>query len=59
MASLVSEEFIRLCVKTLLVKGVEGLKPKKPNGRPSKLTKTQRQELDRLISEGPTPKSFS
>jgi len=38
---------------------VEGLKAKKPNGRPSKLTKTQRQELDRLISEGPTPKSFS
>jgi len=54
----VSEEFIRLCVKTLLVKGVEGLKPKKPKGRPSKLTKTQRKELDRLISEGPTKAGF-
>ena len=54
----VSDEFIRLCVKTVLVKGVEGLKPKKPNGRPSKLTKVQRRELDRLISEGPTKAGF-
>ena len=54
----VSEESIRLWVKALLVSGVEGLKPKKPNGRPSKLTKTQRKELDRLITEGPTKAGF-
>ena len=55
----VSEESIRLWVKALLLSGVEGLKPKKPNGRPSKLTKTQRKELDKLITEGPTKAGFS
>ena len=55
----VSEESIRLWIKAFLLRGVEGLKPKKPNGRPSKLTKTQRKELDKLITEGPTKAGFT
>jgi transposase len=54
----VSEESIRLWVNMFLVKGVEGLRPKKPTGRPSKLTKTQKRELDKLITEGPTKAGF-
>jgi hypothetical protein len=54
----ISTESIRLWVKTLLLKGVEGLKSKKPPGRPSKLTKTQRKELESLIIEGPAKAGF-
>jgi len=54
----VSEESIRLWVKALLLKGVGGLKSNKSPGRPSKLTKTQRKELDKLIAEGPAKAGF-
>ena len=54
----VSKEAIRLWVNTLLYKGVESLKSKKPSGRPSKLTKTQKKELESLIIEGPTKAGF-
>ncbi len=54
----VSEESIRLWIKAFLLKGVEGLKPKKNNGRPSNLTKSQRRELAKLIEEGPTKVGF-
>jgi transposase len=56
----VSEESIRLWVNAVLLRGVECLKPNKgPVGRPPKLTKTQRKELDKLITEGPTKAGFS
>lgn len=54
----VSEESIRLWLKAFLLKGIKGLKPKKPSGRPPKLTKTQRKELGELITEGPQKAGF-
>jgi transposase len=54
----VSKEAIRLWVNSHLFKGVESLKSKKPSGRPSKLTKTQKKELESLIIEGPTKAGF-
>lgn len=54
----VSQESIRLWVNAFLLKGVGGLKSTKPPGKPSRLTKTQRKELDRIITEGPTKASF-
>ena len=49
----VNEESIRLWINIVLLKGVKDLKSNKSPGRPSKLTKTQRKELDKLITEGP------
>ena len=54
----VNEESIRLWVNALLLKGVVGLKSKKAPGRPPKLTKTQKKELDQLITEGPAKAGF-
>ncbi len=54
----VSEESIRLWVNAFLLKGVDGLKSKKPPGKPPKLTKTQRKELDKLITKGPEKAGF-
>ena len=54
----VSKEAIRLCMNTILFKGVESLKSKKPSGRPPKLTKRQKKELESLIIEGPTKAGF-
>ena len=54
----VNEESIRLWVNALLLNGLVGLESKKGPGRPSKLTKTQRKELDKLITEGPERAGF-
>ena len=54
----VSEESIRLWVNTFLLKGVKSFIYKKPPGKPSKLTKTQRKRLDKLISQGPQNSGF-
>jgi len=54
----VTEESIRLWVNAVLLNGLEGLRPKKGSGRPSKLTKSQRRELDNLVTEGPTKAGF-
>ena len=54
----ISEESIRLWVKGVLLKGLSALKSKKGPGRASKLTKTQREELDKLITEGPENAGF-
>jgi len=54
----VSEESIRLWVNAFLLYGVKSFIYKKPTGRPSKLTKTQRKQLDRLISQGPQKSGF-
>ncbi len=53
----VSEESIRLWIRDFLLKG-PGLIAKKSPGRPSKLTKTQKKELDRIITEGPAAAGF-
>jgi transposase len=54
----VSEESIRLWIRDFLLKGPEGLIARKSPGRPSKLTKTQKKELDRIITEGPAAAGF-
>jgi transposase len=54
----VGEESIRLWVNAFLLRGVDGLKSRKAPGRPSKLTKTQRKELDKIITEGPAKAGF-
>jgi transposase len=47
-----------LWVKNFLLRGVDGLKTKKYSGRPPKLTKTQKKELDQIITEGPVKAGF-
>ncbi len=54
----VSDESIRLWVNAFLLYGVKSFIYKKSTGRPSKLTKTQRKQLDRLISQGPQKSGF-
>ena len=54
----VSEESIRLWVNAFMLYGVKSFFYKKPTGRPSKLTKTQIRQLDRLISQGPQKSGF-
>ena len=54
----VSLESIRLWVKDLILYGPESVISKKSPGRPSKLTKTQRKELERIIIEGPEAAGF-
>jgi hypothetical protein len=49
----VSEESIRLWIKIFLLKGPEGLKSKKITGSPSKLTKSQKEKLEKFIIECP------
>lgn len=54
----VNEESIRLWVNSFLLKGVAGLKSNKYSGRPPKLTKTQKKELDKIITDGPEKAGF-
>lgn len=54
----ISEESIRLWVNAFLLKGVKSFNYKKTLGKPSKLTKTQRKQLDQLISQGPQKSGF-
>ncbi|MDI6791458.1 MAG: IS630 family transposase [bacterium] len=54
----VCAESIRLWIKTFLLKGPEGLKSKKIPGRPSKLTKSQKEKLEKFIIEGPAAAGF-
>jgi len=54
----VSEESIRLWLTAFLLKGVEGLISKKNRGRTAKLTKSQKKELDKIITEGPAKAGF-
>jgi len=49
----VCEESIRLWFKAFLVCGLDSLKAKKSPGRPPKLTKRQKAQLDEIISNGP------
>jgi len=54
----ISHESIRLGVKAFLLKGPEGLKSSAPPGRPPKLTKSQKRELDKIITQGPVAAGF-
>lgn len=54
----VSAESVRLWLWAFLIKGVQGIEPKKPPGRPSKLTKTQKKELADIIDKGPAEAGF-
>ena len=54
----VCEESIRLWVRDFLLKGPEGLKSSKIPGKPPKLTKSQKRELDKIITEGPIAAGF-
>jgi transposase len=54
----VCEESIRLWFKALLLNGPDGLKSSKSPGRPSKLTKKQRTQLDEIITNGPAAAGY-
>lgn len=54
----VCEESIRLWVKAFLLKGSDGLRSKKIPGRPPKLIKSQKEELEKIIIEGPAAAGF-
>ena len=54
----VSDESIRLWVKSFLLNGINGLKSKKSPGRPPKLTKSQKRGLDKIITKGPSAAGY-
>jgi transposase len=55
----VSQEAIRLWVKAFMLKGPHGLKSNKSPGRPTKLTKSQKQQLDKILTDGPAAAGFT
>jgi len=55
----VSVRTIRRWLATFLSKGLKGLQPKKPKGRPSRLTKTQKRKLVEQIQESPETYGYS
>jgi transposase len=55
----VCAEAIRLWVKAFMLKGPDGLKSNKPPGRPVKLTKSQKQQLDAILTAGPSAAGFT
>jgi len=55
----VCPEAVRGWVKAFLLKGLSGLIAQKSSGRPSKLTKAQKQELAQIIDAGPTQAGFT
>ena len=54
----VSAESVRLWLWAFIANGLRGLETKKPSGRPSNLTKTQRKELEMIIDKGPSEAGF-
>ena len=54
----VTVEAIHGWVKKFLLHGLQGLASKKSPGRPSKLTKSQKKELAKLIDDGPGKSGF-
>jgi transposase len=54
----VTAESIRSWVKKYLIGGIRALNSNKIPGRPSKLTKTQRKELSKIIDAGPEQAGF-
>jgi transposase len=56
---MVCGESIRLWVKAFMLEGPNGLVANKLPGRPVKLTKTQKQQLDAILTEGPSSAGFT
>lgn len=54
----VTVEAIHGWVKKFLLHGIHGLRSRKPTGRPSQLTKSQKKELTELIEGGPEKAGF-
>lgn len=54
----VCEESIRLWFTAFLLKGPSGIKSNTPPGRPPKLTKTQKTQLDQIITMGPVAAGY-
>ncbi len=54
----VSAESVRLWLNAFLIEGVQGIELKRPPGRPSKLTKTEKKEIADIIDKGPAEACF-
>ncbi|HQN18116.1 MAG TPA: IS630 family transposase [Syntrophobacteraceae bacterium] len=54
----VCKESVRLWISAFLLKGPKSINPSKSPGRPPKLTKTQRNQLDEIITNGPTAAGY-
>ena len=54
-----TEESIRSWVKEFMLKGLAGLRSLTPPGRPSKLTKIQKKELDEIIASNPVDSGYT
>jgi transposase len=54
----VSLEAVRLWLQAFILRGVGSLWIKKPPGKPSKLTKSQKKELANIIDQGPAQAGF-
>ncbi len=55
----ISTETLRLWVKDFMLRGMKIFEKIKPPGRPAKLTKSQRQELEQMIDLGPQASDYS
>lgn len=55
----VTVETIRLWIKSFLIEGLQSLKFKKSKGRPPKLTKEQKKQLKKAITEGPEAAGYA
>lgn len=54
----VDERTVHRWIGIFLLNGPNSLKPQKSPGRPPKLTKTQKKELDQIITKGPAKAGF-
>lgn len=55
----VSVESVRLWLLAFLLRGLQGLEIKKPPGKRSRLTKSQKEELAKIIDQGPAKAGFT
>jgi len=55
----VSVEAVRLWLCAFMLRGVQALETKKPPGKPSRLTKSQKKELANIIDQGPAKAGFT
>lgn len=55
----VSVESVRLRLLAFLLRGLQGLETKNPPGKPSKLTKSNKKELAKIIDQSPARAGFT
>jgi transposase len=55
---MVTAQAIRAWLKKYILEGIRGLRSGKSPGRPSRLTKSQRKELKKMIEDGPEESGF-